>query len=109
MNLIQKLVDYVRSAKAGAFKVSWPSKQDTIRYSSLVIGVSVAVALSFTAIDYGFTQLFNATLLQQVARNHAAQQAALEHVTATTTPAQPEAPKLDIEAVSTTTNVKVVK
>lgn len=92
MNPIQQLVDYVRSSKAEALKVSWPSKQETIRYSSIVIGASVAIALAFGAIDYGFTSLFNATLLQKVAENRAAQQAQ-----ETAPKAEPEKPKIELD------------
>ena len=63
MNPIEKLVSYLRSVKSEALKVSWPSRQDTIRYSSLVIGISLVMAAAFAALDFGFTALFNATLL----------------------------------------------
>ena len=63
MTIIQKTIDYFRSAKAEMFKVSWPSRRDTIRYSSLVIGISILVAVFFASLDYGFTKLFDVTVL----------------------------------------------
>jgi preprotein translocase subunit SecE len=53
MNPLQKLVDYVKSSKAELLKVSWPSKQDTIRYSVLVIVASAIVAIFFAVLDIG--------------------------------------------------------
>ncbi len=63
MNLYQKTVEYFRSAKAEMFKVSWPSRRDTMRYSGLVIGICVVVAAFFAALDYGFQTLSDSTLL----------------------------------------------
>lgn len=63
MSLVEKITDYLRSAKAEMFKVSWPSRRDTIRYSALIIGLSVVVAVFFASLDYGFTRLFDATIL----------------------------------------------
>ncbi len=38
-------------------KVTWPSRQETIRLSALVLVVCVIVGLILGGIDYGFTQL----------------------------------------------------
>ncbi len=43
---------YLRESKEELGKVTWPSKQDVIRYSTLVIGVSVAVAAFFAGLDW---------------------------------------------------------
>ena len=75
MNIIEKTTDYVRSSIAEIKKVSWPTRRDTIRYSSLIIGVSVAVGLFFMGLDYGFTKLFDVTVLR-LAQDRAQQQAA---------------------------------
>lgn len=56
MNPIQATTDYLRSAKAELEKVSWPSRRDTVRYSSLVIGVSVFMAVFFAALDMGLNR-----------------------------------------------------
>jgi len=57
MKPVHALIDYLRSSKTELEKVSWPSKKDTIRYSSLVLGVSVIVALFFAGLDYGLGNL----------------------------------------------------
>jgi len=53
MNPIQSVIEYFRTSKAELEKVSWPSKKDTIRYSSIVIVASVAAAIFFGVLDYG--------------------------------------------------------
>jgi preprotein translocase SecE subunit len=75
MNIIEKITDYLRSSIAEIKKVSWPTRRDTIRYSSLILGVSVAVGLFFMGLDYGFTKLFDVTVLR-LAQDRATQQAA---------------------------------
>jgi preprotein translocase subunit SecE len=62
MNLAQKTTEYLRTAKAEMEKVSWPSQQDTIRYSALVIGISVTVAVFFALLDTGLNKLVSASL-----------------------------------------------
>lgn len=53
MNFSQKTKDYVLSSKAELEKVAWPSRQDTIRYSVLVVAVSLIVAAFFALLDSG--------------------------------------------------------
>ncbi len=38
-------------------KATWPTRQETIRLSLLVLGVCIVVGLILGAIDYGFTSL----------------------------------------------------
>lgn len=69
MNLIKQFTEYLRSSQEEVKKVSWPSRRDTIRYSALVIGVSVVVAAFFAGLDIGFTKLVDLGISQ---RNQAA-------------------------------------
>lgn len=56
MNPIQSSIDYFRSAKAELEKVSWPSRKDTVRYSTIVLVASVAAAAFFGSLDFGLHQ-----------------------------------------------------
>lgn len=47
---------YVREAKEELEKVIWPSREMTIRYSLLVIGMSVLMAMFFAGLDFGLTK-----------------------------------------------------
>lgn len=38
-------------------KVTWPSRADTIRLTSIVIGISIGVGLYLGALDLVFTEL----------------------------------------------------
>ncbi len=44
-------------------KVVWPTRQEALRLSIMVIIVCVGVGLILGIIDYGFTTLFNKVLL----------------------------------------------
>ena len=48
-----KIVGYVRESKDELKKVIWPSRKETIKYTVLVIGVSLATAAFLGAIDFG--------------------------------------------------------
>jgi preprotein translocase subunit SecE len=65
MNIIEKFVDYVRSAKHELTKVTWPNKQTTTRYSILVVTVSIIVAIFFGLLDFGLTEVVNVTMIQR--------------------------------------------
>jgi preprotein translocase subunit SecE len=53
--MINKIINYVKESKAELQKVVWPSKKETIKYTLLVIGVSLGVAAFFGIIDFAFS------------------------------------------------------
>ncbi len=67
MNVFQSLTDYLRDSKSELEKVTWPSRQDTIRYSSLVLAVSIIVAAFFASLDYGLDTVVAAALNRKTA------------------------------------------
>jgi preprotein translocase subunit SecE len=54
-NPINATINYVKSSAAELKKVTWPTRAQTIRYSALVIAVSIGVAVFFASLDYGFS------------------------------------------------------
>lgn len=64
MNISVKVIDYFKSARLELKKVIWPSRQETTRYSLLVIGVSLAVAIFFGILDF----IFNLGLTELISR-----------------------------------------
>lgn len=62
MSLIDQISQYVHAARAELLKVSWPSKRDTMRYSALVVGVSVVVAIFFGLLDVGLSRIIQAVV-----------------------------------------------
>jgi len=53
----------VKGVFAELKKVTWPSRQEAIRLSLIVIAVCVAVGIVLGLLDYGFTELFAKVLL----------------------------------------------
>ena len=60
--MVGKMISYIRESKDELRKVIWPSRQETVRHTLLVIGVSLGVAIFLGAADYlltfGFETLF---------------------------------------------------
>jgi preprotein translocase SecE subunit len=97
MNPAKALTNYLRSCVEEAKKVAWPSRQDTIRFSALVIGVSFIVAVFFGALDAGFTKIVTAGL---ESRQQAAQTAPVANPDVNVTPTtEPVAPTVDLNQV----------
>ena len=67
MKIIDSLKDYLRSAKTELEKISWPSREQTVRYSAIVLGVSVVIGVFFAGLDYGLNSLVDAALTRQAA------------------------------------------
>lgn len=54
-NPFASAINYIRSAKAELEKVTWPSRDEVIRYSALVIVSCVILAAFFAALDLGLS------------------------------------------------------
>ncbi len=55
--MIKKILQFIVEAKAELMKVNWPTKQQTLNYTLIVIGVSLAVALYLGGLDYIFSTI----------------------------------------------------
>mgnify|MGYP001570370221 CR=1 FL=1 len=55
MNIVESVKNYFIGSYAEMKKVTWPTKQQTINYSLLVVGLSVGVAVFFSILDYIFS------------------------------------------------------
>ena len=62
LNPLKRLTRYLQDAKEEAGKVSWPSKKTTVRYSVLVVALTVFVGAFFMALDYGLSYLLTLVL-----------------------------------------------
>jgi len=51
--MANKLISYVKESKDELKKVIWPSRKETIKFTLLVIGVSLATAVFLGALDFG--------------------------------------------------------
>lgn len=52
-------VEYVKNSYAELRKVTWPSRQEAMRSTGIVILFSTVVAIFLGALDYVFNQLLN--------------------------------------------------
>ena len=50
------IVKYFREAKVELEKVSWPTRKDTVMYSTLVFVLSIGTAVFIGALDLGLTK-----------------------------------------------------
>lgn len=53
---------FFREAIAELKKVKWPTKQEVIKMTSIVIGVSIVIGLFLAGLDLVFTKIFTQTL-----------------------------------------------
>jgi len=51
---MKNIFNFIVDAKAELLKVNWPTKKQTINYTLIIIGVSLAVALFLGGLDYVF-------------------------------------------------------
>ncbi|MEK7482408.1 MAG: preprotein translocase subunit SecE [Patescibacteria group bacterium] len=58
-----KITNYFKEVRLEIKKVNWPTREQTIQYTLIVIGASVAVAIFLGAIDFGFSTLINKFIL----------------------------------------------
>ncbi len=52
------IVQFFRDVKSELFKVVWPSRKETIRYTATVIVFSLIIAAILGAADYGLLTIF---------------------------------------------------
>lgn len=51
--MANKIISYIKESKDELKKVIWPSRKETIKFTLLVIGVSLATAVFLGALDFG--------------------------------------------------------
>ncbi len=58
-NIFTKIITFLKEVRIEMKKINWPTREETLRYTLLVVGVSVAVAIFLGTIDFIFTTLLN--------------------------------------------------
>lgn len=51
-NPVKSAATYLRESKEELEKVTWPTRKETVRYSVLVIAVSIVVGAFFAGLDW---------------------------------------------------------
>jgi len=61
--LKDKIIKYVKETETELRRTNWPSKEETIRYTWVVIALSAFLAVSMGGLDYFFTYMAGKFLL----------------------------------------------
>ena len=61
--MINKIITFLKEVKLEIKKINWPNRQETLRYTLIVIGISVAVAAFLGSLDLVFTELLRRFIL----------------------------------------------
>ncbi|MBU4350863.1 preprotein translocase subunit SecE [Candidatus Parcubacteria bacterium] len=65
MNIFNKITNFLKGSVSEAKKVNWPSKKEVLKYTLVVLGLSVIMAMFLGGTDLVFTKLLNKVILQQ--------------------------------------------
>ena len=49
---MEKVINFLKDVKIELSKVSWPTKDQTVQYTLVVLGLSLAIALFLGGIDF---------------------------------------------------------
>ncbi len=63
MNFFTKIITFLKEVRLEMKKVNWPTRSQTIRYTLIVIGVSLAVAAFLGLLDFIFNTLLTKFIL----------------------------------------------
>ncbi|MDD5738353.1 MAG: preprotein translocase subunit SecE [Candidatus Pacebacteria bacterium] len=57
MAIIERIKTFFKEVVIEGKKVDWPDREQTIKYTALVLGISAGTAILLGALDYGFVKL----------------------------------------------------
>jgi len=57
MAITDKIKTFFKEVVIEGKKVDWPDREQTIKYTALVLGISAGAAIFLGALDYGFVKL----------------------------------------------------
>ena len=57
------MIEFLKDVKLELSRVNWPTKQETVKYTSVVVVFSVVMALFLGGLDAVFTFLLNKFIL----------------------------------------------
>jgi preprotein translocase subunit SecE len=62
--LPKKALKYLKEVRTEARKVNWPTRQETLKYTLIVIGISIVVAAFLGTLDFLFTLILNKLIIR---------------------------------------------
>jgi preprotein translocase subunit SecE len=63
MRILKKLSSFLKEVRLEMKKVNWPSRKETMKYTLIIVGVSIVVAAFLGGLDYLFSTLLNRFIL----------------------------------------------
>jgi len=64
MNFITKIITFFKEVRLEMKKVNWPSREETIRFTLIVLGASAVVAAFLGSLDFIFSDLLSCFILK---------------------------------------------
>lgn len=61
--MFQKIVTFIKESRIELQKVTWPTRDETVRYTATVILISAVIAVFLGGLDYLFRYLLNTFIL----------------------------------------------
>ena len=61
--MLTKITTFLKEVKLEMKKVNWPTRDQTINYTLIVLGISLAVAILLGGLDFIFTTILNRFIL----------------------------------------------
>jgi len=61
---MNKITTFVKEARVELRKVNWPTREQTVKYTGLVIGLSLAVAIFLGGLDYLFEYILRTFVIK---------------------------------------------
>ena len=55
MNILERIKKFFKEVRQEMKKVTWPTRQETVKYTLIVIGLSLVVAAFLGGLDFIFT------------------------------------------------------
>jgi len=62
--MFKKFFNYLKASKRELKKVSWPSRKETTKYTLVVIGISIGMAIFLGLADYLFSLILSKILIK---------------------------------------------
>lgn len=63
MKFLNKIITFLKEVKVELKKVNWPTRKQAIKYTLIVIGTSIVVAIFLGGLDFLFTWFITNFLL----------------------------------------------
>ena len=61
---MNKITTFIKEARVELRKVNWPTREQTIKYTALVVGLSLAVAIFLGTLDYLFEYILRTFVIK---------------------------------------------